>query len=172
MQGALKGISLGINTINRWVGHAVAWLAIAMMLCCSLIVLLRSGFNMGSLMLQDSLMYMHAALFMLGTAYAMQQEAHVRVDIFYRNLSTRSRAWVDSLGAIIFLLPLCAFIFWISWSYVGQSWSIRERSADAGGIPAVYLLKTLLLAMPVLLGLQAISQIANNLLILLKEESV
>lgn len=171
MQNMLKALTRGINTFNKAVGYSVAWLSIAMMLTTALVVFLRYGLNAGSLMLQDSVTYMHASLFMLGTAYALQQEAHVRVDIFYRSFSTRSKAWIDSLGAIIFLLPLCVFLFFISWNYVAQSWSIQESSADAGGIPAVFLLKSLLLAMPVLLGLQAISQVASNLITLLKEES-
>lgn len=171
MQNILKALAQGINTFNKFVGYSVAWLAIAMMLVTSLVVFLRYGLNTGSLMLQDAITYMHASLFMLGTAYALQQEAHVRVDIFYRTFSRRSKAWVDSLGGIIFLLPLCVFLFWISWHYVSQSWSIQESSADAGGIPAVFLLKSLLLAMPTLLGLQALSQVASNLITLLEEES-
>jgi len=170
MYSTLKTLAQSINTFNKAIGYGVAWLAIAMMLVTSTVVFMRYGLNTGSLMLQDSVTYMHASLFMLGTAYALQQEAHVRVDIFYRSFSARSKAWVDSLGAIIFLLPLCVFLFWISWHYVAQSWSIQESSADAGGIPAVFLLKSLLLAMPVLLGLQAISQVASNLITLLNTQ--
>lgn len=171
MQSTFHTLSKTINGFNRWIGYAVAWLAIAMMLVCSAVVVLRYGFNTGSLMLQDSITYMHATLFMLGTAYAMQQDAHVRVDIFYRGFTPRTRAWIDSLGAIIFLLPMCVFIFWISLNYVEQSWRIQEVSADAGGIPAVYLLKSLLLAMPILLGLQAISQAASNVVLLMEEDA-
>ena len=171
MQATLKALSQGINQFNTAIGYAVAWLGMAMMLVTSLVVFMRYGLNSGSLMLQDSISYMHASLFMLGSAYALQQEAHVRVDIFYRGFSPQTKAWIDSLGAIIFLLPLCVFLFGVSWHYVAQSWSIQESSADAGGIPAVFLLKSLLLAMPVLLGLQAISQIASNLVTLLEQES-
>lgn len=171
MQGMLNALIQSINTLNKAIGYSIAWLAIAMMLVTSLVVFLRYGLNSGSLMLQDSINYMHASLFMLGSAYALQQEAHVRVDIFYRRFSPRTRAWIDSLGAIIFLLPLCLFLYWVSWHYVAQSWRIQESSADAGGIPAVFLLKSLLLAMPVLLGLQALSQIFSNLLTLLEAKS-
>lgn len=171
MQDTLKALVQGINNFNKAIGYGVAWLAIAMMLTTALVVFLRYGLNIGSLMLQDSVTYMHASLFMLGTAYALQHEAHVRVDIFYRSFSARSKAWVDSLGALVFLLPLCVFLFCISWHYVAQSWSIQESSADAGGIAAVFALKSLLLAMPVLLGLQAVSQVASNLIILLEDNA-
>ena len=114
MQNTLKALVQGINTFNKFIGYSVAWLAITMMLVTSLVVFMRYGLNSGSLMLQDSITYMHASLFMLGTAYALQREAHVRVDIFYRGFSRRGKAWVDSLGSIVFLLPLCVFLFWVS----------------------------------------------------------
>ena len=129
-----------------------------MALVTAVVVVMRYGFNLGSIMAQEAVTYMHACLFMLGAAYTLKSGAHVRVDIFYRNFSPRARAWVDSLGGIIFLLPLCAFILVSSWNYVAESWTIRETSPEPGGIPAVFLLKSLIPLMAVNLFLQGVAE--------------
>ena len=111
---------------------------------------------------------MAAALFLLGAAYALKTGAHVRVDIFYRNFSARTRAWVNSLGGIVFLLPLCAFIIASSWDYVAESWAMRESSPEPGGIPAVFLLKTLLPVAAITLALQGIAEVLRSALYLVE----
>ena len=138
-------------------GRLLAWLVLAMALLTTVVVVMRYGFNTGSIMAQEAVIYMHGCLFMLGMAYALKSGAHVRVDIFYRNFSPRTQAWVNSLGGIVFLMPLCAFIGFSSWNYVNESWLVRETSADPGGIPAVFLLKTMLLVFAVSVALQAIA---------------
>jgi TRAP-type mannitol/chloroaromatic compound transport system permease small subunit len=102
---------------------------------------------------------MHAAVFMLGAAYTLRAEEHVRVDIFYRTMSERRRAWVDLLGVVIFLLPLCVFLAWKSVDFVAQSWSLREASRESGGLPYPFvpLLKSVLLLMPITVALQGAS---------------
>ena len=104
-----------------------------------------------------------------GAAYTLKTEGHVRVDIFYQRFSTRTRAWVNSLGGIVFLLPLCLFILGVSWNYVAESWAIRETSPEPGGIPAVFLLKTLLPVMALNLLLQGTAETLRNALILVEE---
>ena len=96
-------------------------------------------------------------------AYTMQQDAHVRVDIFYTRCSRQTKAWIDLFGAVFLLLPFMLFISWVSWLYIADSWSVFEGSREAGGLPGVFLLKSLILVMAFLLSLQAFSQIARNI---------
>ena len=156
---------LGINAVNRGIGEAVSWLTLAMVLFTFAIVVLRYAFGIGPIWLQESVTWMHAAIFMLGGAYALQRDEHVRVDIFYRGMTTARRAWVDCLGVLLFLFPLCAFIIYESWDYVGASWSIRESSREAGGLPFPLfpLLKTILIVMPTLVALQGLSLLLTSL---------
>ena len=156
---------LAINAVNRGIGEAVSWLTLAMVLFTSAIVVLRYAFGIGPIWLQESVTWMHAAVFMLGGAYALQRDEHVRVDIFYRGMTPARRASVDCLGVLLFLLPLCAFILYESWDYVAASWSIRESSRDAGGLPfpLIPLLKSILVAMPVLVALQGLSLLLTSL---------
>jgi TRAP-type mannitol/chloroaromatic compound transport system permease small subunit len=107
---------------------------------------------------------MHAVVFMLGAAYTLHTEEHVRVDIFYRTMSKRSRAWVDLLGVIVFLIPLCAFLAWASFDFVAQSWRIGESSRESGGLPYPFipLLKSVLLLMPLTVSLQGIALLARS----------
>ena len=150
-------------------GRLLAWLVLAMALLTTIVVVLRYGFNTGSIMAQEAVTYMHGCLFMLGAAYALKSGAHVRVDIFYRSFSERGRAWVNSLGGIVFLMPLCAFIGVSSWSYVTESWAILETSPEPGGIPAVFLLKSLLPLMAVNLFLQGLAETLRSALVLVAE---
>ena len=156
-----------IDTFTDYSGRLLAWLAVFMAIVTTAVVVLRYGFNIGSIAAQEAVTYMHGSLFMLGIGYALKVGAHVRVDIFYRTFSTRQRAWVNSLGGIIFLLPLCLFICAVSFSYVAESWSIREISPEPGGIPAVFLLKTLLPLMAINLLLQGIAETLRNTLTLI-----
>jgi TRAP-type mannitol/chloroaromatic compound transport system permease small subunit len=150
-------------------GRLLAWLVLAMALVTTVVVVMRYGFNVGSIMAQEAVTYMHACLFMLGAAYALKHEAHVRVDIFYRSFSPRARAWVNSIGGIVFLMPLCAFIGLSSWNYVSESWIIRESSPEPGGIPAVFLLKSVIPLMAFNLFLQGLAETLRNALILVEE---
>jgi TRAP-type mannitol/chloroaromatic compound transport system permease small subunit len=160
-----------LDAVNGHIGNAVAWLALGMVLTTFVVVVLRYAFDGGSIALQESVTYMHAVLFMLGAAYTLQRNGHVRVDIFYQRFSRRGRAWVDLLGTLVLLLPVAVFILSSSWGYVLESWNIRESSREAGGIPYVYVLKTLLLAMPVLMLMQGLVWLLRNGLFLLGVES-
>ena len=157
-----------IDAFTDYSGRQLAWLSLMMALLTALIVLMRYGFDQGSIAAQESVIYMHGCLFMLGAAYTLKTDAHVRVDIFYQHFNTRARAWVNSLGGIVFLLPLCVFIFGTSLNYVTQSWVIGEVSPEPGGIPAVFLLKTLLPLMALNLLLQASAEILRNMLVLVE----
>ena len=152
-------------------GRLLAWLVLVMALLTTVVVVMRYGFNTGSIRAQEAVIYMHGCLFMLGMAYALKSGAHVRVDIFYRNFSPRAQAWVNSLGGIVFLMPLCAFIGFSSWNYVNESWLVRETSADPGGIPAVFLLKSIIPLMALNLFLQGLAETLRSAILLVEERA-
>lgn len=156
-----------LETVSEQVGRLVAWLTLAMVLVMFTVVVMRYAFDFGRIWLQESVTWMHAAVFMLGAAYTLRHEGHVRVDIFYRRFSPRTRAWVDLLGTLVLLLPVSLYLLWTGWDYVAGSWTMREGSLQTGGLPAVYLLKSLLLAMPALLLLQGLAMILQRLAIIL-----
>jgi len=142
-------------------GKAVAWLTVVMVLLTFIIVVLRYGFNLGWIWLQESLTYLHVAVFSVVAAWALQQDGHVRVDIFYAGMTSKNRARVDLLGSVIFLVPFCIFVLVISWPYVANSWKLLESSREAGGLPLVFLLKSLIMVMPALLLGQALVNITD-----------
>ena len=150
-------------------GKAIAWLTLAMVLLTFTIVVLRYGFNMGWIWLQESLTYLHVAVFSVVAAWALQQDGHVRVDIFYAGMTRKNRARVDLLGTLIFLIPFCVFILVISWPYVANSWKLLESSREAGGLPLVFLLKSLIMVMPALLLGQAFINVTDAWKILRSE---
>ena len=130
-----------------------------MVLVTFVVVVMRYVFDAGFIWLQESVVWMHAFVFMMGASYTLQQEEHVRVDIFYREMSARRRAWVDLLGVSVFLLPLCGFLAWTSFDFALVSWKIQEASRESGGLPYPLfpLLKTLLVIMPVTVALQGVA---------------
>ncbi|WOX04037.1 TRAP transporter small permease subunit [Microbulbifer pacificus] len=161
----------GLDCFTRRSGHLLGWLTLAMVLIQSLVVALRYGFDGGSLALQDTVTYLHGAAFMLGLAYALQASAHVRVDVFYRTLSARGKAWVDAVGCLIFLLPLCTFIAVGGWHFAASSWAVHETSNSADGLGGVYLLKSLIPLAAATLALQGVSQFARALNTLMQLET-
>ncbi len=162
----LRAVVHSIDTITDYSGRVLAWLALAMATLTALIVVMRYGFNFNSIYIQELVVYLHGSLFMLGAPFALKRGAHVRVDIFYRRFSARSRAWVDALGGIVFLMPFCLFVLGVSWQFVSESWAIREISSEPGGIPAVYLLKSLIPLMALNLLLQGVAETLRNALVL------
>jgi TRAP-type mannitol/chloroaromatic compound transport system permease small subunit len=119
--------------------------------------------------MQESITYLYALVFLLGTAYTLKHDGHVRVDIFYRTMRPKAKALVNLCGILLLLLPTCVFLFWVSWDYVADSWSVRESSREAGGLPGVFLLKTVILVMTALIFLQGISDLLRSVLILCGE---
>lgn len=150
-----------LSLLNEWLGRAIAWLTLAMVLVTAGIVLARYGFDSGSIAVQESVIYLHAMVFLLGAAFTLKRGGHVRVDILYQRLGERGRAWVDLLGTVLLLLPVAGFIVWVSWSYVSDSWGLLEGSREAGGLPGVFLLKSLIVAFAVLMILQGVAEIAR-----------
>jgi TRAP-type mannitol/chloroaromatic compound transport system permease small subunit len=155
-----------INVIDHFtdiVGRAVSWLAVIMVIAVLAVVVLRYFLQVGSVALQESVTYMHATIFLLGIAYTLRHEGHVRVDIFYRNFSLRRKAIVNLFGGLFFLIPVAWFVAYSSWDYVWASWAIGETSAENNGLPFKFLLKTLILVMSAALSLQGIAEILKSL---------
>ncbi len=165
--GALGQVVKKIDALTELVGRSIAWLTLVMMVVMFAVVVLRYLFNTGSIAMQESVMYLHATIFMVAAGYTLKHDGHVRVDIFYREMSPKNKAIVDLLGTVCLLLPVMGFMGWISFDYVLNSWSVMEGSQEAGGLPAVFLLKTLILLMVSLLMLQGIAEGLRNLLLLL-----
>ncbi len=153
------------DKISSTTGKASAWLTLFMVIVTFVIVVMRYVFDAGLIWLQESVIWMHAVVFMMGAAYTLQHEDHVRVDVFYRTMSVRRRAWTDLLGVIIFLFPLCAFLAWKSFDFVAASWGLHEASRESGGLPypLIPLLKTVLLLMPITVALQGSSLLLRSL---------
>ena len=167
----LLKIAQGINQINLRVGQLISWLTLVLVALVITVVLSRYLLGVGSIAIQESVSYVHAMIFMLGLAFTLQRGGHVRVDIFYREFSPSRQAIVNLIGAVVFLMPFCGLILLASWDYVMASWSIRETSSETGGIAAVYLLKTLMIIMPVTLVLQGIAQVIESIAVLKKANS-
>jgi len=152
-----------IDALNEKVGKSIAWAVLATALITFLVVILRKGFAWGSIAMQESALYFHALVFMAGAAYTLKHNGHVKVDIFYQDFSAKGRAWVNLLGTVTLLLPFSLFIVWISAEYVLTSWQQLEGSREAGGLPLVFILKSFIPLMAILLTLQAIATILRAL---------
>ena len=135
-----------------------------MVVTMTLIVVLRYGFNLGWIWLQETVLYMHGFVIMLAMSYTLVKDKHVRVDIFYRRWPEKKQNKINLFGHVFFLIPTCLFILFMSWQYVAQSWSIFESSQEAGGLPILFLLKSLLVISPLLLLFQAVTEITKILL--------
>ena len=147
-----------IDRINAAIGRSVAWLCLFVVLVQFAVVVLRYLFGMGSIWLSESIVYGHATLLMLAAAWTLREGGHVRVDVFYADAGPRTRALVDLGGALLLLLPFMLVLLWFAWPYVARSWAIHETSRETSGIPAVFLLKTLIPLFAVTMALQGVSQ--------------
>lgn len=152
-----------LEKIVLWSGQLIAWLTLFMVFVTFSIVILRYGFHTGWIAMQESVVYMHALVFLIGIPYTLKHDGHVRVDIFYSRMSVRSKAWVNVLGTLLLLFPVTLFIAWNSWDFVMASWEMREESGEAGGLPGVYLLKANILLMTALLFIQGLSLLLFNI---------
>lgn len=163
--GPISKCQTALDRFSDAVGRFTSWLTLQMVLVTFVVVVMRYVFDAGLIWMQESVTWMHACVFMLGAAYALRHEEHVRVDIFYRGMSDRRRAFVDAVGVAVFLLPFCVFLALKAWDFVGASWAIREVSRESGGLPypMIPLLKSVILVMPVTVGLQGISLLLHSL---------
>lgn len=163
---SLAAVVRMIESLNERVGRTVAWLALAMVLNTFLVAVLRYGFSLGWIWLQELYVWMHGTIFMVAAGYTLLHDGHVRVDILYRAGSVRARAWVNLIGTALFLMPTLALLAWVTWPYVLLSWQRLETSREAGGMPGLFLWKTTMLAFVVLLTLQGLALVFRSIMVL------
>ncbi|WP_412546102.1 TRAP transporter small permease subunit [Maricaulis sp. MIT060901] len=160
-----------IETITGALGGAARWFALGLVVVTATIVVQRYVFGFASTKLQESVIYMHALLFLLASASTLLADGHVRVDIFYSKASERGKAWIDLLGVYLTLIPMSALILWASTGYMNSTWRILERSRESDGLPFVFLLKTAIPLFAVLMILQGIAMAARSGLKLAGQET-
>lgn len=165
MSGLVAFVNL-VDRLNDRIGRGVAWLTLLMVLITFVVVILRYVYAIGWVWLQESYVWLHGIVFMLGAGYTLLHNGHVRVDILYRPNSARYKAIIDLFGSLILLLPLVAVVVFVSYDYVFDSWMRLEESREAGGLPALFLLKTVILLFCLLIGLQGLSLAARSILVL------
>lgn len=152
-QASIDRLSPFFDRTVRTSARAVMWLLFAMAFVQFLVVVLRYVFGVNFIFMQESITYMHGAVFLLAAGYALIADGHVRVDIFYREAPEKRKALVDFLGTYFFLFPVCLLLLWTASPYVASSWAVREGSTETSGIQAVFLLKSLIPAFAVLLAM-------------------
>ena len=152
-----------LDSINRRLASGLRWFALLMMLIQFGIVLGRYVFGVNSIAVQESVLYLHAALFMLAAGYTLGVDKHVRVDILYAKASPEAQRRIDIAGHLFLLLPAMAALAWWSWPSVRNSWKILEGPISVGGIEAVFLLKSLIPAFCLLVSLQSFAILLRHL---------
>lgn len=162
----LAWVMQGINLINRFIGNVFSWLALAIVLVCFWVVVERYVFSTTRLWMQDLYPWMNGIMFTAVAGYALYRNDHVRVDIFFRPASTVRKAWLDLLGVCIFLMPFA----WVVWSYcftfVQRSIRLMEASANPGGMPGLWVLKSFILVFAVAIALQGVAMAIRSILII------
>lgn len=155
-----------IDRLTDRLGNLVAWLTFFMVLTGVVIVVQRYMFDIGFMWLQESMQYMHSLVFLVGASYALKHDAHVRLDVFYAKLSQERQALIDLLGCTLCIFPLCILTLVSSYDYVIHSWEDFEGSAYAGGLPAVFLLKSFIWVFAILLIFQSLSKVVQAVAVL------
>ena len=168
----IRNIINSIDILNETIGRAASWLVLAMVLLICYDVTMRYSFHQGSVALQELEWHLFALIFLLGSAYTLKHNNHVRVDILYQSqyLSNKHRAMINILGIILFLIPFCVLILITTWPFVENAYYYLEGSPDPGGLPYRYLLKGSILVAFTLLILQGVAELLRNYLILTKQD--
>lgn len=164
---ALLKIADRIDRLSEWSGRLLSWLSLAMVLIGSYNAVVRylaryTGMSLSSNMYIELQWYLFSALFLLGAAYTLKTDSHVRVDVLYGRLSEKGRAWINLGGVVLFLVPFCVMMLWVAWPAVANSWAVMEGSPDPGGLPR-YPIKTAIPIAFVLLLIQGISLFIRSL---------
>jgi len=155
-----------IDSLTSCIGRSVAWLAVVIVLLQFLLVVARYLFGAGSIWITESVVYGHAALFLLASAWTLRSGGHVRVDVFYAHASPRARAVIDLAGVLLLLLPFALVLLWLSAPFAARSWAIFERSQESSGLPLVFVLKTLIPLFALMMALQGIAQAIRSIAML------
>ena len=154
--------------MNATIGKVTSWLTLILVLVIVIDVTLRYLFSITSAASFELEWHLFAIIFLLGAAWTLQEDKHVRVDVFYHNFSDKRKAWVNLTGTLILLLPFCVIGFWESLSFVQSSYMLNETSPQPGGLPARYIIKSSISIGFFLLGLQGVSLILKSLKVIKK----
>ena len=168
----LAAIMRSINAINKAIGNTFAWLSLAIVLVCFAVVVERYLFSTTRLWMQDLYVWLNGVMFTAVAGFALFREDHVRVDIFYRPASPTKKAIADLVGVCVFLFPFMFAIYYIGLPYVQRSWRLMENSANVGGMPGLYVLKTFILVFVTLVALQGLAMAIRSILVLAKREDL
>jgi TRAP-type mannitol/chloroaromatic compound transport system permease small subunit len=163
---SLETFVRGVDALNEWLGRTIAWFTLGTVLICFVVVVLRYVFLTGVIWLQEAYVWLHAIVFMVGAGYTFKHGGHVKVDIFYGQLSARRKAWVDIFGTIVFLGPFLYVVARYSYQFIASAWQIGEISGQPGGFQQLYLLKTVIWIFVLVVGLQGLALIARRVLFL------
>ena len=166
MLAAIAFYARCIDRVNEIVGRAAAWLLLAVVGICFTGVVLRYVFGIGFVWVQDAYVWLHAVILTLVAGFALKDGRHVRVDLVYGRVGRRARAWIDLLGVFAFLMPFCIVLLIHGYGWAERSWALAERSVNVGGLPGLYLVKSTLPAMAVLLALQGLALAGRSVLVL------
>lgn len=169
---AIAFVVRAISGLNAVIGHVFSWLSLAIVLVCFTVVVQRYVFATSILWMRDLYIWLNGAMFTAVAGFALLRNDHVRVDVFYRPAGLRRKALVDLIGVVFFLLPFCTVVFVYAWPFVARSWRIYEGSANVGGMPGLFILKTFILGFAVLVGLQGIAMALRSILVLTGNEEL
>jgi TRAP-type mannitol/chloroaromatic compound transport system permease small subunit len=161
-----------INLANRVMGNVFMWLAVGIVAVCFWVVLERYFVGITRLWMQDLYPWMNGAMFTAVAGYALYRNDHVRVDIFYRPASTRTKAWLDLIGVLVFLLPFAWIVWSYSFTFVHRSWGLFEASANPGGMSGLFVLKTFILVFAATIGLQGLAMAIRSILLIADREDL
>lgn len=164
----MKSLINSINYFTEKTGRWVSWISLALVVLIAVDVILRYVFNWSSSANQELEWHLFATLFLLGSAYALKHDKHVRVDVFYTRFSPRQQAWVNLLGTLFFLVPFCLVIIKVSIPFVWDAWRISESSPEPGGLPHRFIIKSTIPIGALLLLAQALSEGMSSLSILIQ----
>jgi TRAP-type mannitol/chloroaromatic compound transport system permease small subunit len=166
MLRTLSSLMRLINGLNKAIGYSFAWLALGIVLVCFSVVMERYFFSNTRLWAQDLYIWLNGAMFTAVAGFALLRGDHVRVDIFYRAASKRRKAIADLVGVVLFLLPFTYVVYAYSVTFVQRSWRLWEGSANVGGMPGLFVLKSFIIVFAVVVALQGISMIIRSILVL------
>ncbi len=167
---AIALIIRAISGLNWLVGNVFAWLSLGIVVVCFTVVVERYLFSVTHLWMQDLYVWLNGAMFTAVAGFALLRNDHVRVDIFYRPATTRTKAFIDLFGVIVFLLPFCWIVYRYGMPFVARSWRIYEGSANVGGMPGLFILKSFILVFAALVALQGIAMALRSILVLADQE--
>ena len=163
---SLLSLSRLFARVPAFFGRIGAWAIIALMVVIITDVTLRRWFVIGSTKLQELEWHLHGALFLLCLGWAYSKHAHVRIELVSEKLSARSRAWIELLGCLLFLLPYVAAILTFGFDYVGYSYAYNEASASPTGLPDRWIIKSFIPIGFALLGFAAVARLLEAIVFL------